>query len=230
MEATRLTGPGAGVQKYDLLTALSVTALHGPPVLQTSIMRLMCLITARYNWHHDELSVGQSDMARMWSVNERTVKREVKRLTEAGLLICKRRGVKGRVATYRLNVPRIVALSEAHWAAVGSDYASRMARTHARPDRPADAPKVVALRDYVVPKSDGGSPWDRVKARLSQADAASFQSWIARLEFRSFEHGTLTLSAPSRFIENYVKTHFLQWVMDLSAEEFRGLDRIQFVP
>ena len=44
------------------------------------MLRLIALITARYNWQRDELSVGQSEMARIWGVHDRTVKREVRRL------------------------------------------------------------------------------------------------------------------------------------------------------
>ena len=99
MNPLRLTGPEAGVIKYDLLTALSVAGLNGSPTLQTSLMRLIAAVTSRYNWRADELSVGQRDLARMWSVNERTVKREIKRLTDAQLLICTRGGVRGRAVT-----------------------------------------------------------------------------------------------------------------------------------
>ena len=87
MDAKRFTGPQAGSQKYDLLTALAVAGLCGSPGFQTSMLRLIALVTARYNWARDELTVGQREMARMWSVDERTVKRELKRLTTAGVLV-----------------------------------------------------------------------------------------------------------------------------------------------
>ncbi len=96
MEPKRLTGPEAGSLKYDILTALTLLGLHGTATEQTSMMRLIALITARYNWRANELTVGQRDIARMWAVNERTVKREMKRLTDAQILVCKRSGVRGR--------------------------------------------------------------------------------------------------------------------------------------
>ena len=126
MNPLRLTGPEAGVIKYDLLTALSVAGLNGSPTLQTSLMRLIAAVTSRYNWRADELSVGQRDLARMWSVNERTVKREIKRLTDAQLLICTRGGVRGRVAAYRLNYAQIARLSGPCWPLVGPDYDARV--------------------------------------------------------------------------------------------------------
>ena len=49
METLKATGTDAGVIKYDLLTALSVAGLNGGPRLQTSLMRLIAAVTARYN-------------------------------------------------------------------------------------------------------------------------------------------------------------------------------------
>ena len=45
----------------------------------------MALITTRYNWQRDELTMGQGEIARLWSVDDRTVKREMARLAGAGL-------------------------------------------------------------------------------------------------------------------------------------------------
>ncbi|MEM8776557.1 MAG: hypothetical protein AAGF53_16095, partial [Pseudomonadota bacterium] len=112
MEQHRIAGPEAGVQKYDILTSLSVAGLNGSSAFQTSMLRLIALVTARYNWRSDELSIGQRDIARMWSVNERTVKREIKRLLGYDILIRKRAGVRGRVATYRLNYSKVAEISK----------------------------------------------------------------------------------------------------------------------
>ena len=226
MDVQRLTGPGAGVMKYDLVTSLSVAGLSGPPVFQTSMMRLISLVTARYNWQNDELCVGQREMARMWSVNERTVKREVKRLTEAGILICKRAGVKGRVATYRLNIARIVELSEPCWALVGPDFAARMHDRHGTP-----SVKVVALQDYAVAPvrtAQAETPWDRAMQRLSDTDPSMFQSWFAKVAFRSFEGGVLTLCAPTRFSERYIATHLVAALTRAAEPEFGRVRQVVF--
>lgn len=227
MDAQRMTGPGAGVVKYDLVTSLSVAGLNGPPVLQTSMMRLISLITARYNWTQDELCVGQREMARMWSVNERTVKREVKRLTEAGLLICKRAGVKGRVATYRLNIQRIVEMSEPCWALVGPDFEARMQARHG-----STSIKVVALKDYAtspVKTSDADTPWERTLQRLSETDPSVFQSWFAKVGFCSFDAGTLQLTVPTRFSERYIATHLMGPLTGAAEQEFGAIHKVVFV-
>ena len=227
MDIQRQTGPGAGVMKYDLVTCLSVAGLNGPPVFQTSMMRLISLVTARYNWRQDELCVGQREMARMWSVNERTVKREVKRLTQSAVLICKRPGVKGRVATYRLNILRIVELSEPCWELVGPDFKARMQERHHVPTT-----KIVALQDYAqTPLKAGGSnsPWDRAMARLCEAEPSVFQSWFAKVEHRGFEHGVLTLAAPTRFSQQYISTHLIGQLTQAAEPEFGNIQQIVFV-
>ena len=80
MHSLRPTGRGASSRKYDILTALGAFALRGSKHEQRRMLRFMLLITARYNWRRDRLSVGQREIAMMWSCDERTVKREMARL------------------------------------------------------------------------------------------------------------------------------------------------------
>lgn len=226
MELRKLTGPDAGVLKYDVLTALSVVGLHGTPTQQTSMLRLIALITARYNWRRDELSVGQREMARMWQVNERTVKREVKRLVEGGWLVCSRPGVRGRVAAYRLNHGRISALSEPVWGAVGPDFQARMEQRHG-----AKAPvKVVQLSDYVPAPApeENAAPWDKAMARAAEMDRGVHSAWFAKLAFVSCEGGALRLKAPSAFVARYVETHHLPALIGAAEPFFGPLDTLEF--
>lgn len=227
MELRKLTGPEASVLKYDVLTALSVMGLQGPPVLQTSMMRLMSLVTARYNWRRDEVSIGQRELARMWSVNERTVKREVKRLIEGGWLLCIRPGVRGRVAAYQLNHDRIATLSEPVWALVGTDYAARMeSRYGAR-----QTVKVVQLSDYAkldAPQS-GQGPWAQVMAHTARQEPAVHGAWFAKLTFEGCENGVLRLRAPSRFVQRYIETHHLAALLRAAEAELGPLTRLDFV-
>ena len=229
MEPLRLTGPGASAVKYDVLTALSVAGLNGSPTFQTSMMRLIALVTARYNWSLDELSVGQRDMARMWSVNERTVKREMKRLTGSGVLICKRQGVRGRVGAFRLNHARIAEISAPCWGLVGPDFAARMAERHRRPEV-----KVVQLQSYMAPAPvaaaglEKSTPWQRVVAQLSAQHPAAFESWFSRLEFRDYGQGTLRLRASGKFVQRYIETHLIAILTAACEQEFGPLNHLAF--
>jgi len=229
MNPLRLTGPEAGVIKYDLLTALSVAGLNGSPTLQTSLMRLIAALTSRYNWRADELSVGQRDLARMWSVNERTVKREIKRLTDAQLLVCTRAGVRGRVAAYRLNYAQIVRLSEPCWPLVGPDYDARMKERY-RSETPV---KVVNLADYAKPElaaSETSVPgtWQRAMAQLSRENGDQFKAWFSQLEYVSFEGGVLLLRTPSKFAQRYIETHLSRPLVTAVEAELGPVTRIEF--
>lgn len=208
MELRHLTGPNAGVLKYDLLTALSVAGLHGTVGFQISLSRLICLVTARYNWKLDEFCVGQKDMARMWNVNERTVKREVKRWLETKLVICKRQGVRGRVGAYRLNYLEIYRISEPHWTAVGSDFVERMSEKIPRNEVQDKIIKVnfATQAGQPQPFSVKGS-WKSVGARIQKLHPEQFQSWIASLEFISENSDSYTLRAKNQFMVKYLETH-----------------------
>lgn len=226
MNPLRATGPEAGVLKYDLLTALSVVGLNGSSTLQTSLMRLIAVITARYNWRSDEFVVGQRDLARMWSVNERTVKREIKRLTDMQLLICKRPGVRGRVGAYRLNQQRLAELSEPCWALVGPDFDHRMREKYAQRDV-----KVVQLNAYTptpVPNGVSALPgtWERAMAHLARSEPDQFKSWFSRLEFVGLDSGILTVKCPSTFVRRYIETHLTRPLLRAAQEELGPIDKV----
>jgi len=186
-------------------------------------------VTSRYNWRADELSVGQRDLARMWSVNERTVKREIKRLTDAQLLVCTRAGVRGRVAAYRLNYAQIVRLSEPCWPLVGPDYDARMKERY-RSETPV---KVVNLADYAKPELAASEPsvpgtWQRAMAQLSRENGDQFKAWFSQLEYVSFEGGVLLLRTPSKFAQRYIETHLSRPLVTAVEAELGPVTRIEF--
>jgi hypothetical protein len=209
MGANRLTGPGAGSEKYDLLTALAVAGLSGNPTHQATMLRLIALVTARYNWANDELSVGQREMAAMWSVDERTVKREIKRMTTAELLLQKRAGVRGRVAVYRLNVAQVYRLSEPVWRKVGPDFAERMDQRIPRPAVPAETVVRVDFQTRSQPKDAATGSWQRVLRRLEDESPTSVAAWFSKLRLVAQTDNRVTLQAPTKFIAQYVQTHLL---------------------
>jgi len=207
VEQIKHVGPRAGALKYDLLTALSVAGLHGHPTTQTSLMRLTALITARYNWRVEEVSIGHAELARLWAVNDRTVKREMKRLLEMGVLTCVRPGVRGRVGAYRLNYRRIYEMSQPVWAAVGPDFEDRMmemsgARTVVQVNFQTPVPKPA-----LVTETPAGT-WGAVRRRLKAEHPAIFESWFAKLVQEACGDHTLTLRAPNGFVSRYIETHF----------------------
>ena len=215
MELKKLTGPQAGSLKYDLLTALGAAGLHGSPTVQTSLMRLCTVITARYNWRMDEVSIGQAELARLWAVNERTVKREMKRLTQDGWIICLRPGVRGRVGAYRLNYASIYEKTQSSWEAVGQDFAERMSEFSGTGrvvkvdfKSPQPHPKVVPLS--AVPKD--GTGWAPIARRLQETHPELYENWFAKLEEKPAKAGELNLKAANAFVAGYIQTHLLKFV------------------
>lgn len=204
IDARRLTGPGAGVAKYDILTAIGLIGMRPCGLGDVPILRLIAAVTARYNWRSDEMVIGQKELARIWGVAERTAKREVKRLTSARILLVKRAGVRGRVASYSLNMAEIARLSRPHWEEVGLDFAERMA-VH----EPIDT-KVVRVNFAAVgpeePEGQGGT-WGSVRGRLRADDPVAFANWYDQLTYLGQEEGEVHLKAATPFVARYVETH-----------------------
>lgn len=207
MRQLRLTGPGAGPEKYDLLTAMATVGLSGSASLQASMLRLIALVTARYNWSADEVSIGQKEMAKLWSVDERTAKRETKRLIDAGFLELKRRGIRGRVAAYRLCISNIYAVTRTTWDHVGPDYQERMSNRDPEGTK-AVSSKVVSV-DFGGRNRRDDTPWERTLNLLEEINPARYASWYAKLKFLGVDEGTVTLQAASAFVHQYIQTHLL---------------------
>ena len=218
MDAKRITGANASSLKYDLLTALSVAGLHLDTRYQISLSRMLLLITARYNWRLDEFCVGQRDLAKMWNVTERTVKREIKYWLEKRLVICKRQGVRGRVGAYRLNYPEVYRLSSPYWGKVGRDFEERMAETH-----PVKESKVVPV-DFRTkdPTLDSLPPtveknqtsWRAACQRMRELHPEHYRNWISRLTLGSDDRETVVLNAQNQFVAHYVQTHLLATIQE----------------
>lgn len=203
MQTARPVGRSASARKYDIITALGAYALAQDKYEQRRVLRLITLITARYNWARDLLAVGQREIAEMWSVDARTVKREMALLRGRGWLVVKRQGARGRVTEYGLDLERMMADTSALWQAVGPDFAVRMGQgaetsenVVALPTRPIQAPSVAE-----------GTEWALAAALLHAEDAGTYASWIAGLQRQDRVGGRVTLLAPSRFHAAYVQTH-----------------------
>ncbi|MFN3937037.1 MAG: DnaA N-terminal domain-containing protein [Gemmobacter sp.] len=211
MERARPVGRNAAVRKYDLLTALGAHACRGDKHLQRLVLRFVTLIVARYNWQTDEISVGQREIAQLWAVDERTVKRELARLRALGWLVQKRCGARGRVAVHGLDLAAIRAATAPDWAAVGPDFVQRM---QGGPEPAAPAGNVVPFpAAAAAPLSEGAGLWHRAQARLQAADPALFAAWFRGLSEVLCAGGTLELAAAGAFQAQYIRTHYLSRIL-----------------
>ena len=181
-----MQGPGAGSRKYDVLTALATAGLAGGSGEATSALRLIAVITARYDRGRDSVAIGQEELARSWNTSLRTAKRETRRLAASGVLVCLAPGVRGRAAVYRLGPLALRRLMARVWRRVGADFAERMAmqldggpsaspvRSETeRTDEPATGDTGI---DGSVSEDGAEVPWSRVQRRLQALDPASLFS------------------------------------------------------
>lgn len=210
MQIAKPVGRRAASQKYDILTALMAYGMSQHRSVQTRVMRMMALITARYNWQRDELMIGQREIARLWSVDERTVKREMAKLRGAGWLVQKRKGARGRLSVYGLDLPRILQDTQPCWPLVGEDFAERM-QPGAPPEQSAG--NVVPLRAVPPPDGAGEGAWAAAQAILHAEAPLIYGTWFRSMTEVEAEDGRLTLAAGSSFHATYVETHYRQLLL-----------------
>ncbi len=203
MQLVKPAGQRDAARKYDILTALGAYALARNKHDQRLVLRMITLMTARYNWARDELAVGQREIARLWSVDERTVKREMAKLRGLGWLVVKRQGARGRVTEYGLDLERILSMTQAEWPNVGPDFDLRMS------GKPEESPVVPLPVKGHVPEPDvsDGTEWALAQAILYAEAPDVYGSWLRNLIREGRAGGRLTLRAPSRFHGSYVQTH-----------------------
>jgi hypothetical protein len=206
MQVIRPVGRESAAKKYDILSAMMAHAMAGDQNRQRLVLRLMSLITTRYNWQKNELVMGQREIARLWCVDERTVKRDMARLRAMGWLLVKRQGARGRVSVLGLELERIMLDTRPEWTHIGDDFVARV-DPHDEGISPATETKVVPFRRPQIAPQEG--LWGAARGRLAAEDPALFDAWFAALADGGVDGGRLNLIAPSRFHATYVRTHLM---------------------
>jgi len=207
MLATKPVGRNAAAMKYDILSALSIHALAGDKNRQRQVLRFLALITTRYNWQNNELSIGRTEMARLWAVNERTVKRETAKLREMGWIRVKKPGARGRVTVFEFDLKQVLLDTKLAWEVIGPDFVARMQDTG--PDTGTQLPQdnVVPFQRPETSPDETNDLWGRVLAGLHGRDPELYSTWFRHLSESERAGGVVTLSAPSRFMADYIATH-----------------------
>lgn len=222
MLARRPLGQGAASKKYDVLTALGAHACAGTKHRQKLILRFMTLVTARYNWQREELSMGRAELARLWQVDERTVKRELAKLKALGWLTVKRAPARGRVAIYGIDWTAVLNDTRAEWAHIGPDFIDRLSALSAPEASAMPAPTVVA---FPVPPT-GEGVWDRIRTAVHGSDPAFYANWLAQVECIGIAQGILELAAPTAFQAQYLNTQVAGRLLQMVQETAPQVHRI----
>lgn len=217
MQVAKPVGRSASVKKYDILSALAAFGLSQDKHVQRQVLRLMALITTRYNWQKDELTIGQNEIAKLWACDTRTVKREMSKFRASGWLVEKRGAARGRVAVHGLCLDKIMGDTKPIWENIGPDFVAR-AETPIEAETPSNVVKFAPSRVHAP--SDDGSLWSGICKSFYDDDPASFAAWLSRLDPVGREDDRFVISAPTRFHANYVESHF----GDRLLREMRRLD------
>ncbi|SMO43681.1 DnaA N-terminal domain-containing protein [Paracoccus laeviglucosivorans] len=208
MQVIRAVGRDAAAKKYDILSAMMAHAMAGDKHRQKLVLRLMALITTRYNWQRDELTMGQREIGRLWCVDERTVKRDMAKLRALGWLEVKQPGARGRVSVLGVNIERILLDTKPEWPNIGPDFVERLGGLTQTP-----ITNVVPLhRTPIAPQPEGQGVWADALRRLAQEDRALYDGWFAAMTEAGIDEGCMTLLAPTRFHASYVQTHLAERV------------------
>ncbi len=76
---------------------------------------------------------------------------------------------------------------------------------------------------------DSALAFDAVKSALkSEIGDTAFRSWVAPLEVRAFAAGTLSVDVPTRFIRDWVRTHYGDRIAKLCAQHVIGCTRVEY--
>jgi hypothetical protein len=211
-----LRGRQAPVAKYDILAAIGVAAFGKSQLAKDLAHRLTVLIVARYNWAADELSVGRQQLAELWNVDERRVKRLVAELKKHGILTIKRAGVRGRVTTYRLGVEVIAELTRPFWARLGADIQARLeANFPPRHTSHNDAPERPSLPERREENAEFEGDGTRrvsldeplLQALREEIPGDRFSRWFSGIVVEGSTE-RVVLRAPTKFIADYIEINF----------------------
>jgi chromosomal replication initiator protein len=72
--------------------------------------------------------------------------------------------------------------------------------------------------------------WHKVKDLLRfQLGDDIFSSWFARMELESFEQGTVRLSVPTRFLRNWIQSHYSEHVLAKWQVEEPSVARLELI-
>ncbi len=75
-----------------------------------------------------------------------------------------------------------------------------------------------------------GEEWARVRGRLrAEVGEAAFRSWLKPLTMVSAKQGVVRMSVPTRFMRDWVVSHYAERIQSLWQEEAVGISRVEIV-
>ncbi len=72
--------------------------------------------------------------------------------------------------------------------------------------------------------------WDKVYNRMREEfGEAIFRSWLKPMSLQACYHGTLEVSVPTRFMKDWISTHYVERIRQMCKETGEGIERLEIV-
>jgi chromosomal replication initiator protein len=89
-------------------------------------------------------------------------------------------------------------------------------------------------KDYsaetLMPSKEITAIWKQVhKALRGEFGEAVFRSWLKPLTLQAFYHGTMEVSVPTRFMKDWIGTHYAKRILEMCAELHTDIKRLEIV-
>jgi len=89
-------------------------------------------------------------------------------------------------------------------------------------------------KDYsaetLTPSKEIVAIWKQVhKALRGEFGEAVFRSWLKPLTLQACYHGTLEVSVPTRFMKDWIQTHYAKRILEMCAEKHAEIKRLEIV-
>jgi chromosomal replication initiator protein len=92
-------------------------------------------------------------------------------------------------------------------------------------------PNVVMMDDFSVkPTRDILDAWSVTYSMMrKEFGEAVFRSWLKPMELQAFYQGTMEISVPTRFMRNWIQSHYQDQILKICKKQNEQIERLQFV-
>jgi chromosomal replication initiator protein len=81
-----------------------------------------------------------------------------------------------------------------------------------------------------VPSAEVLSAWNAVYKDLrDEFGEAVYRSWLKPLTLQAYYHGTLEVSVPTRFMRDWIQTHYSKRILEMASGRFDEIKRLEVV-
>lgn len=84
--------------------------------------------------------------------------------------------------------------------------------------------------ETLMPSKEVVATWKQVhKALRGEFGEAIFRSWLKPLTLQAFYHGTMEVSVPTRFMKDWIGTHYAKRILEMCTQEQIEIKRLEIV-